>query len=100
MAKNQATKVHVLIFVRASVNWQTQTYLLMNETSYNWSCTDFYTFITYTFYITCTYNYGTGTRPIEIKKILRGGGKREGLGVYQKMLDKLVCVKYLCRFSS
>ena len=31
----------------------------MNATSYYWSYTDFYKFITYTSFITYTYNYGT-----------------------------------------
>ena len=34
-------------------------YLRINATSYYWSCTDFYTFITYAFYITNTYDCET-----------------------------------------
>ena len=60
----------------------------MNETSYNWSCTEFYTFITYTFYITCTYNFGTCSRPLEIKKILREG-EGGGAGSLSKNVGKI-----------
>ena len=47
----------VNIFSELLLTTKFQHYLRMNATSYFWSYTDFYTLITYTCYITYTYNY-------------------------------------------
>ena len=46
----------VSIFLELQLTDKFRHYLRMNATSYYWSYIDFYTLITYTSYITCTYN--------------------------------------------
>ena len=47
------------IFSELSITDKFRYYLRMNANLYYWSCTHFYTSITYTFYVTYTYIYGT-----------------------------------------